>query len=84
MGQALFQHRNPAAAMQKRPESGRPGMGAEFLIGKLDLNGLVGALELNLGCHRLVNWACVRGLIGFVHKNNQSTNGGTSPTSPTA
>src|SRR5829696_3342300 len=80
MGQTLFQQSNPPAAVQKRPKGCRPGVRAELLVGELDLNGLVGGLELNFGRHRLVSRACARRLIGFIHKNNQSTNGGFSST----
>src|SRR5208283_5608976 len=45
-----------------------------------DLNGLMGALELNPRCHRLVSGACALRLIVFIHKKHQSTNGGVSPT----
>src|SRR4051794_16945466 len=55
-------------------------MRAKLLVGKLDLDGLIGTFELNCWCHRLVRRACARRLIGFIHKNNQSTNGGASPT----
>ena len=55
-------------------------MRAELLVGELDLNGLMGGFELYFRCHRLVSWACACRLIGFIHKNNQSTNGGLSPT----
>ena len=55
-------------------------MRAELLVGELDLDGLIGTFELNFRCHRLVSRACARRLIGFIHKNNQSTNGGASPT----
>ena len=51
-----------------------------LLVSELDLNGLIGGFELNFRCHRLVSWAWARRLIGFIHKNNQSTNGGLSPT----
>src|SRR6266436_3294355 len=80
MRQALLQQSNPAAPMQKGPKSCCPRMRAELLVGELDLNGLIGAFELNFGRHRLVSRACAHRLIGFVHKNNQSTNGGSSPT----
>ena len=60
MRQAFFQQANPAAAMQKRPEGGRPRMRAELLVGELDLDGLIGALELNFRRHRLVSRACAR------------------------
>src|ERR1700687_4702928 len=66
--------------MQKGPKRCRPGMRAKLLVGKLDLNGLIGALELNSLCHRLVSRACARRLFVFIHKNNQLTNGGASPT----
>ena len=55
-------------------------MRAEFLIRKLDLNGLTGTFELNFRGHRLVSRARARDLIDFLHKNNQHTNGGSSPT----
>src|SRR5439155_14037158 len=80
MRQAFFQQGNPPAPVQKGPKSCRPGVRAELLVSELDLNGLIGAFELNFRCHRLVSWACARRLIGFIHKNNQSTNGGLSPT----
>jgi hypothetical protein len=60
VGQASFQQPNPAAAVQKGPESRTPGMGTELLVGELDLDGLIAALELNLGSHRLVSRACAR------------------------
>src|SRR2546426_289233 len=80
MRQAFFQQGNPPAPVQKAPKSCRPGVRAELLVSELDLNGLMGGFELNFRCHRLVSWACARRLIGFIHKNNQSTNGGLSPT----
>src|SRR5437899_12239486 len=80
MRQAFFQQGNPPATVQKAPKSCRPGVRAELLVSELDLNGLIGGFELNFRCHRLVSWACARRLIGFIHKNNQSTNGGLSPT----
>ena len=80
MRQTTFQQADPATAVKERPESGRPGMRAEFLVGKLDLDGLAAAFELNGRCHRLVRRVRARTLIGFVHKNNQYTNGGTIPT----
>ena len=80
MRQAFFQQGNPPAPVQKGPKSCRPGVRAELLVSELDLNGLIGGFELNFRCHRLVSWACARRLIGFIHKNNQSTNGGLSPT----
>src|SRR5882724_11153092 len=55
-------------------------MRAELLVGKLDLDGLIGTFKFNSRCHRLVSRACARRLIGFVHNNNQSTNGGANPT----
>ena len=58
--QAFLQQGNPARPVKEGPKSGRPGVRAEFLVGELDLNGLVGALELNLRCHRLVSGACAR------------------------
>ena len=60
MWQAFFQQPNPSAPVQKRPERSRSGVRAELLVGELDLNGLVGALELNLGRHRLVSRVCAR------------------------
>src|SRR5258707_14329051 len=80
MWQTYFQQGNPSAPMQEGPKSCRPGVRAELLVGELDLDGLMGAFELNLRCHRLVSRACARRLIGFIHKNNQSTNGDLSPT----
>src|SRR6266567_7217930 len=80
MRQALFQQSNPPAPVQKGPKSCCPGVRAELLVGELDLNGLIGGFELYFRCHRLVSWACARRLIGFIHKNNQSTNGGLSST----
>ena len=80
MRQASFQQPNPAAPVQKGPERCRPGVRAKLLIGELDLDGLIGAFELNSLRHRLVSRACAPRLIGFIHKNNQSTNGGASPT----
>lgn len=58
--QAFLQQWNPTRPVQEGPKSGRPGVRAELLVGELDLNGLMGALELNLRCHRLVSRACVR------------------------
>ena len=55
-------------------------MRAKLLVGELDLNGLIGAFELNSLRHRLVSRACARRLFVFIHKNNQLTNGGASPT----
>ena len=55
-------------------------MRAKLLVGALDLNGLIGAFELNSLRHRLVSRACARRLFVFIHKNNQLTNGGASPT----
>src|SRR5216684_4207883 len=80
MWQTFFQQGNPSAPMQEGPKSCCPGVRAELLVGELDLDGLMGAFELNLWCHRLVSRACARRLIGFIHKDNQSTNGGLSPT----
>src|SRR5208282_1363998 len=80
MRQTFLQQFNPAAPVEEGPEGCRPGMWAEFLVGKLDLYGLVGTFELNLGCHRWVSRAGARVLIGFIHKNNQYPNGGTIPT----
>src|SRR6266404_6325356 len=80
MRQASFQQCNPAASVQKAPKSCRPGMRTELLVAELDLDGLIGTFKLNFRCHRLVSRACARRLIGFIHKNNQSTNGGLSPT----
>ena len=80
MRQAFLQQGNPATPMYKRPKSCRPSMRAELLVGKLDLDGLIGTFKLNSRCHRLVSRACARRLIGFIHKNIQSTNGGASPT----
>src|SRR5437867_7956029 len=59
---------------------GRCVVRAELLVGEFDLDGLIGTLELNFRCHRLVSRACARGLIGFVHTNDQPTDGGVSPT----
>ncbi len=47
MRQALFQQPNPTAAMDKRPDRRRPRMGAELLIGEVDLNGLARAFKFN-------------------------------------
>src|SRR5204862_8006583 len=47
MRQTFFQQTNPAAPMQIGPEGGRAGVRAELLVGKLDLDGLIGTLELN-------------------------------------
>src|SRR5882757_10163203 len=80
MWQTSFQQGNPSTPMQEGPKSCCPGVRAELLVGELDLDGLMGAFELNSRCHRLVSRACARRLIGFIHKNNQSTNGGASPT----
>src|SRR5260370_33093903 len=55
-------------------------MRAKLLVGELDLNGLIGAFELYSLCHRLVSRACAPRLFVFIHKNNQLTNGGASPT----
>ena len=60
MRQRFAEQLDPAAAPQKRPERCCPGVGAELLVGKLDLDGLTGTLELNLGSHRLVRRACAR------------------------
>ena len=60
MREAFFQQANPAAAVQEGPEGRRPRMRAELLIGELNLDGLIGALKLNLGRHRLVSRACAR------------------------
>jgi len=66
--------------MQKRPERCRPGVRTELLVGEFDLDGLIGAFELNSRCHRLVSRACAHRLLVFLHKDNQLTNGGSSPT----
>src|SRR6266852_2029616 len=55
-------------------------MRAKLLVGELDLNGLIGAFELYSLRHRLVSRACAPRLFVFIHKNNQLTNGGASPT----
>ena len=64
----------------KGPERGRPGVRAALLVGELDWNGLLGALALNFRRSCLVSVAWARRLIGLIHKNNPSTNGGASPT----
>src|SRR5260370_2788970 len=55
-------------------------MRAKLLVGELDLNGLIGAFELYSLRHRLVSRACAPRLFVFIHKNNQLTDGGASPT----
>ena len=55
----------PTRLVQKRPERRRPRVRAELLVGKLDLDGLATAFELDLFGHRLVNRALALRLIRF-------------------
>ena len=66
--------------MQKRPKRCCPGVRAQLLVGELDLNGLIGAFELNSLAHRLVSRAFAHTWLVFLHKNNQPTNGGLNST----
>src|SRR5436853_6627008 len=66
--------------MQKRPNRCCPGVRAQLLVGELDLNGLIGAFELNSLAHRLVSRAFAHTWLVFLHKNNQPTNGGLNST----
>jgi len=65
MRQATGQQANPAALAQEGPESGTAGVGAQLLVGELDLDGLAAAFEFNGAGHRLVNRAGARGLCGY-------------------
>ena len=52
----------PPAPVQKRPKSRGASVGAELLVGELDLDGLAGAFELDLLGYRLVKRAGARRL----------------------